>query len=76
LTKEIKFEDKVEELEKITKALEDGDTSLDDAIKYYEKGIEIAGECQKILNKVEQKVVKLLKDKDGTIIETPFDEGK
>jgi exodeoxyribonuclease VII small subunit len=74
MTKAASFESAMEELEKITKLLENGETTLDDAIKYFEKGIEIAGECHKILDKAEQKVVKIFKTREGEVAETPFDD--
>ena len=36
-----KFEESIKELEKIVKALEDGEPSLDESLKSFEKGISL-----------------------------------
>lgn len=73
MSKALNFEEAMAELERITKLLEKNDTPLEDAIKYFEKGTELAGECRKILDKAEQKAVKLTACDDG-MMEVPFDE--
>lgn len=74
MAKTASFEESMAELERLTKLLEKNDTPLEDAIKYFEKGTELAGECRKILDKAEQKAVKLIGGKDGEMHEALFDE--
>lgn len=64
------FEESMEELESIVAALEQGECSLDDAVKLFEKGVKISNECNAALDKAEQKI-KILTEKD-----TPDDSGE
>ena len=50
------FEEAVEELETIVKTLENGDCSLEDAVKLFEKGVKISKDCHKVLDDAEQKI--------------------
>lgn len=60
------------ELENIVNKMESGDLTLDDSIKYFEKGIELSKKCQKALNEANERVVKLTKEDDYKN-ETSFD---
>ena len=46
--------------------MEAGDISLEDSLKYFERGIELTRVCQKALQDAEQKVQKLI-EKDGRV---------
>ena len=74
MPKERTFEEAVNELEKTVDLLENGDVSLDEAVKVFEHGMKISKECHERLEKAEQKVKLLTEDKDG-IKETDFDIG-
>mgnify|MGYP000117883040 CR=1 FL=1 len=52
----IDFEKKFLDLEKITEKLDSSNLSLEDSLGLYEKGINIAKQCEKHLNEAEQKV--------------------
>ena len=58
--KELSFEDKIRELEKIVTELESGEVNLDDAIDKYTKAMKVAKECSDKLNKVSEKVNKIM----------------
>ena len=53
------FEKSLNELEKIVSALEDNEISLDEAIKLFEKGIELSNKCRQTLEKAEIKITAL-----------------
>lgn len=57
------FEQAMEELEKIVNTLEEGECSLDEAVKLFEKGVKISNECNAALDKAEQKI-KILTSND------------
>lgn len=57
------FETSMNKLEKIVNDMESGDLSLDDTIKYFEKGTELSKECYSFLDGAEQKISKLTKGK-------------
>lgn len=62
------FEENLEELETIVKALENGDVPLDDAINKFNDGMKLAGECNKILENANETITKAL-NKDGELEE-------
>ena len=59
---EVKFEDKLNELEKIVLELEKGDVDLDDAIEKYTNAMKLAKECSEKLKSAEENVNKILTD--------------
>lgn len=60
MEKEITFEEKIKQLEKIVVELENGDVGLDDAIDKYTKAMNLAKECSDKLNEVSEKVNKIM----------------
>ena len=55
------FETNLSELEQLVDRLEQGDLPLEQALKEFEQGIQLARECQSALKKAEQTVEILLK---------------
>lgn len=55
------FEQAISELESIVERLEHGELPLEEALKQFERGIELARGCQVSLEQAEQKVAILLK---------------
>ena len=53
------FEKSLSELEKIVNSLESSEISLDEAIKIFEKGVELSDKCRKTLETAEKKITKL-----------------
>lgn len=64
--KEKNFEESLENLEKIVKALENGDVPLDEAIEKFNEGMKYASVCNEILENATKTVTKVL-DKDGNL---------
>lgn len=62
---EISFEKSMEALDEIVKKLEQGDVSLEEMLKLFEKGIALSRICNEILNEAEKKVNVLIKKDDG-----------
>lgn len=54
-----KFEKSLAELEKIVEALESGETTLDESIELFEKGMKISKSCRADLENVKQKIITL-----------------
>ena len=57
---EMKFEDKMKILEQTINELESGEVPLDDAINKYTEAMKLAKECSDKLNKVTDKVNKIM----------------
>jgi len=76
---EKKFEQALEELEKVVERLESGDLSLEDSLASFEEGVRLVKYCNQKLNEVERKIELLVKDKEGKLQLKPFgsrnDEG-
>ncbi len=65
------FEEALAELEGLVERLESGDLPLDEALKTFERGVELTRHCQTSLKAAQQKVEILLKRGSSTTIE-PF----
>ncbi len=65
MTKPAQFEKSIQALEQVVAALEKGDVSLDDALKQFEKGIQLTRACQTLLTEAEQKVETLMKSSNA-----------
>jgi exodeoxyribonuclease VII small subunit len=55
------FERSLSELEAIVEQLEQGELSLDDSLKQFERGVQLTRVCQSALKQAEQKVEILLR---------------
>lgn len=66
------FENSMLELEQIVKKLEKGDTTLDESLSLFEKGVKLSKECQNMLDKAEKKVSVLLKNENEEIEKQDF----
>lgn len=75
MTKETRtFEKVMEELEEITKKLEEADVPLDEAVAYYQKGIELSRWCDQKLTEVEKQVAEIV-DEEGNRKSIEVEEG-
>jgi len=70
-----KFEEALSRLSDIVETIEDGETTLDGAIKLYKEGLKLAQNCGDILGHYESEVSALQKNADETFALTPFGEG-
>lgn len=60
MAKQVKFEDKIKELETIINELESGDIDLDTSIDKYTKAMKLVNECDEKLKNVEEQVNKMI----------------
>lgn len=70
--KPFQFEKVLDELSTLVQTMEQGNISLEDSLKHFERGIKLTGECQKALQSAEQKV-QILTDKNGQESLEPFE---
>lgn len=73
---EIKFEDSLKKIEKIVEDLENGNLSLDEALKKYQEGIELSRQCSQRLDTAKKKIDVLAKNKKGDFELKALDEQK
>ena len=55
---ELSFEECLKELEAIVRKLENKDIALDEAVKNYQKGLELSKRCDEIFTQTQETVVK------------------
>ena len=67
------FEASMEELEKLVEQMEQGDISLEESLKAFERGIKLTRTCQQALQDAEQKV-QILLEKNGQQTLEPFND--
>lgn len=65
------FEDSMAELETLVNQLEQGDISLEESLKAFERGVLLTRTCQQALQEAEQKV-QILLEKNGAQSLEPF----
>jgi exodeoxyribonuclease VII small subunit len=68
------FEQSLKRLEEIVRALESGDTPLEESIALFEEGVKLSGYCNTLLETAEQKVTVLTKNASGEISEAAMTE--
>ena len=71
--KDMTFEDAMKELKQTLELLDTGTPSLDESIKYFKRGLELAKSCQKRLDEAEM-AVKKIEDSGGLPKEVPAPE--
>jgi exodeoxyribonuclease VII small subunit len=70
------FEQALAELEKVVRDLEDGQTSLEESLERYERGVGLLRRCYGQLRAAEQRILLLTgEDGDGRPMTRPFEHG-
>jgi exodeoxyribonuclease VII small subunit len=67
------FERSLAELEAIIDKLEQGELSLDESLRHFERGVQLTRVCQNALKQAEQKVEILLRKSGEDFAPVPFD---
>ena len=70
----VDFERALKELENLVSKMEDGELSLDDSLKAFERGIELTRSCQSSLEKAELRIQMLTENDVLKEIDNPSDE--
>ncbi|MDR1561379.1 MAG: exodeoxyribonuclease VII small subunit [Holosporaceae bacterium] len=64
----MEFEDALKELEEIVAILEEGKSSLKNAVDLYERGIKLKKHCDKILESAQLRINQISSDKNNNIV--------
>ncbi len=72
-SKSLDFEKALAELENLVETMEQGDISLEESLKQFERGVELTRQCQTALKDAEQKV-KILMSKSEQAELVDFEE--
>ncbi|MBQ4642357.1 MAG: exodeoxyribonuclease VII small subunit [Oscillospiraceae bacterium] len=67
------FEENMQRLEQIVRAMERGDVALEESLKLFQEGTELVRSCGKLLDDAELQVKKITTAADGSPVEDNFD---
>lgn len=70
--KNMTFEQSMQRLEQIVRAMERGDVPLDESLKLFQEGAELVRACGKLLDDAQLQVQKVIKSPDGTPLMEDF----
>ncbi len=62
-----RFEQAIEELERIIDRIESGETPLDESLKQYERGMALVNRCREVLDAAEKRIAELSIDGRGEL---------
>jgi exodeoxyribonuclease VII small subunit len=64
-----RFEDDLDELERVVERLEKGDLSLDESVDLFERGVHLSRACKTVLTRAESRIQALVdpEDEDGPV---------
>ena len=68
------FENNMQRLEQIVRAMERGDVALEESLKLFQEGTELVRSCGKLLDDAELQVKKIMTAPDGSPVEEDFDD--
>jgi exodeoxyribonuclease VII small subunit len=69
------FEEALDELQALVRALEKGESKLDEAIQQYERGAQLKQHCEAKLREAQVKIEKIVMSPAGEISSEPADLG-
>ena len=70
------FENNMQRLEQIVRALERGDVPLDESLKLFQEGTDLVRSCQNMLDNAKQQVQKVLTDANGMPVMEEFTDAE
>ena len=66
------FEQNMQRMEQIVRAMERGDVALEESLKLFEEGTELVRSCGKLLDEAQLQVKKIMTAADGSPLEEDF----
>lgn len=69
------FEENMQRLEQIVRAMEKGDVPLEESLKLFQEGTGLVKCCAKMLDDAEQQVTQIVTQADGSPSEEVFSDG-
>lgn len=67
------FEQSMQRLEQIVRAMERGDVALEESLKLFQEGTELVRSCGKLLEDAQLQVKKIMAGSDGKPVEEEFE---
>lgn len=72
MSEKLSFEQNLQRLEQIVRAMEKGDVPLDESMKLFQEGTELVRSCSKLLDEAQLKVNMILADAQGQPVQEAF----
>ena len=66
------FEENMQRLEQIVRAMERGDVALDQSLKLFQEGTQLVRSCEKLLDEAQLQINKIAVGADGSPVEEAF----
>ena len=66
------FEESMQRLEQIGRAMEQGDVPLEESLKLFQEGTQLVRSCNQLLDEAQLQVTKIMTAPDGTPAEEEF----
>ena len=66
------FEQSMQRLEQIVRAMERGDVALEESLKLFQEGTELVRNCNQLLGEAQLQVKKIMTAPDGSPVEEDF----
>ena len=63
------FEENMQRLEQIVRAMERGDVALEESLKLFQEGTDLVRNCQKLLDEAQLQIKKIMAAPDGSPVE-------
>ncbi len=70
------FEENLQRLEAIVRAMERGDVALEESLKLFQEGTELVRACGKLLDEAQLQVKKVMTAADGSPVLEDFTDGE
>ena len=68
------FEESMQRLEQIVRAMERGDVALEESLKLFQEGTELIRSCNQLLDEAQLQVKKIMTAPDGSPVEEAFED--
>ena len=72
--KNMTFEQSMQRLEQIVRAMERGDVALDESLKLFQEGTELVRSCGKLLDEARLQIQKVMTAADGSPVMEDFQD--
>jgi len=74
MSEKMNFEQSIQRLEQIVRAMERGDVPLDESLKLFQEGTELVRACAEMLEKAEMQIHAVMTDSEGNPRLEVFDD--
>lgn len=74
MKKKLSFEESMQRLEEIVRAMEHGDAPLEESLKLFQEGTELVKSCGKLLDDAQMQIKKITVASDGSPVEEDFQD--